>query len=389
MRVAILCETFPPDVNGVAHTMRQLLAHLRAGGEEALVLAPWNAPPEAEGFRVKRLVGTPLPFYREVRLTPPQPGMLRALREFEPDLLHAVGPALLGPAAPWLAARLGVPLVASYHTHFGDFARHYSLGFLEKPIVAWLRWVHNRAAVTLCPSTDTIERLRALGFRRLRLWARGVDAERFDPRRRSEEWRRAVGARNGETIVAYVGRLAPEKRIEQIGEALRGVAGARLVVVGDGPARSTLERRFADLPVHFTGYLSGDALATAYASADVFAFASDTDTFGQVMLEAMASRLPVVAARAGGAVDLVQHGGTGFLFTPGSTAELRSRLAALVGDAALRSRFGAEGRRSAERRSWPQVMEELLAHYRQAAALTPTPTRIATGRAAPQAAITR
>jgi phosphatidylinositol alpha 1,6-mannosyltransferase len=148
-------------------------------------------------------------------------------------------------------------------------------------------------------------------------------------------------------------------------------------------------RRFADLPAHFTGYLSGDALATAYASEDVFAFASDTDTFGQVILEAMASRLPVVAARAGGAVDLVEHGDTGFLFTPGSSAELRSRLAALVGDAALRARLGAEGRRSADCRSWPQVMEELLAHYRQATALAPTPTRIATRRAAPQAAITR
>lgn len=371
MRIALLCETFPPDVNGVAHTVRQLLTYLRRTDHQALVLAPRNAPAEYEGFPVKRLLGMPLPFYREVRLTPPQPGMLASLRDFRPDVVHAVGPALLGAAAPSTAARLGVPLVSSYHTHFADFARHYGLGALSRPITSWLRWVHNRTAITLCPSTDTIAKLRDFGFRRLRLWARGVDGLRFHPRRRSEEWRRSVGVAPGETLFAYVGRLAPEKRIERVGEALRSVPGSRLVIVGDGPARAALERRFAGMPVTFTGYLSGDDLAVAYASADAFAFASDTDTFGQVILEAMASGLPVVAAASGGAVDLVKPKISGFLFDPATPEELGAPLRALAADPALRARMGNAGRRLAEKRSWPSVMEEMIGHYRRAAAMHP------------------
>lgn len=371
MRIALLCETFPPDVNGVAHTMRQILESLRASGDDVLVLGPSSAPERFEGFPVVRFAGAPLPFYREVRLTPPQPGLLAAVRAFRPDVIHAVGPALLGALAPRTANRLGVPLVSSYHTHFADFARHYGLGLLSPAIDGWLRWVHNRSALTLCPSTDAIARLRAIGFRRLRLWARGVDGERFHPRRRSEEWRRAVGASPGETIVASVGRLAPEKRVEAIGDALRSVPGARLVVVGDGPARASLERRFAGLPVHFTGYLRGEALATAYASADAFAFGSDTDTFGQVILEAMASGLPVVAARAGGAIDLVEDGRSGFLFEAGDVRRLAACLRTLTANPALRARFGTRGRRIAEQRSWPSVIDELAGHYRRAAAMHP------------------
>jgi phosphatidylinositol alpha 1,6-mannosyltransferase len=206
----------------------------------------------------------------------------------------------------------------------------------------YLRWVHNSCALTLCPSLATLADLRAHGFRRLRLWRRGVDTARF-----------------------HVGRLATEKRIELLAEALDELTGVRLALVGDGPARPALERRFAGRPVHFAGFLRDEALATAYASADLFVFPSDTETFGQVIQEAMAAGLPVVAARAGGALDLVRERVTGALFAPGSVVELTAQMRTLVANPARRAALGAAGRAAAERCSWANVMDELLTQYQR------------------------
>jgi phosphatidylinositol alpha 1,6-mannosyltransferase len=194
----------------------------------------------------------------------------------------------------------------------------------------YLRWVHNSCALTLCPSLATLADLRAHGFRRLRLWRRGVDTARFHPRYRSAAWRESIGVQPGEVLLLYVGRLATEKRIELLAEALDELTGVRLALVGDGPARPALERRFAGRPVHFAGFLRDEALVTAYASADLFVFPSDTETFGQVIQEAMAAGLPVVAARAGGALDLVRERVTGALFAPGSVVELTAQMRTLV-----------------------------------------------------------
>jgi glycosyltransferase involved in cell wall biosynthesis len=365
MRVALVCETFLPDVNGVTTTLCHLLEYLQQQGHEALLFALQGAPTSYAGAEIVPLSGMPLPLYPEVKVTPPQPGLTARLRQFQPELVHLVGPVVLGAIVPGIVRRLGLPLIASYHTDFGAYSRHYSLGFLQHGVNAWLRWIHNRCRINLCPSSFTLRVLRSAGFRRLRIWGRGVDTERFHPRYRSEAWRAAVGARPGERILLYVGRLAAEKRIDLLPEAIRGIPDVRLVFVGDGPFRTELQRRCAGLPVHFTGYLKGNDLATAYASADVFLFPSDTDTFGQVIQEAMASALPVIAARAGGAIDLIQHGQNGYLFAPGVASDLRARLRELLANDDQRLVQGMAGRTIAEQRSWPRVMNELMGYYAQ------------------------
>lgn len=370
MRIALISETFLPNVNGVVTTLCRLLEHLRDHGHEALLLAPEGAPASYAGAAIVPMRGVPLPAYPELRLTPPQPGVTAVLRRFRPDVVHLAGTVALGVAGRHAARQLGAPLLGAYHTDFPAYTAHYGFGYLRELMYGYLRWVHNSCALTLCPSTATIADLRAHGFRRLRLWGRGVDTARFHPARRSAAWRASVGAQPDERLLLYVGRLAPEKRLDLLAEALPQLPGTRLVFVGDGPARPALERHLAGAPAHFAGYLRGDELATAYASADLFVFPSDTETFGQVIQEAMASGLPVVAARAGGATDLVRPGVTGALFAPGDAADLRQRVATLLDSPATGAAMGAQGRAAAERRSWPRVMDQLLVHYRQAARRT-------------------
>jgi glycosyltransferase involved in cell wall biosynthesis len=365
MRVALICETFVPHVNGVAATICRILEHLQAEGHEALLFAPQGAPASYAGTEIVPLSALPLPLYPELVVTPPQFGITQRLRRFQPDVVHVVGPVVLGAIAPVVGHNLRVPLISSYHTDFGAYTRHYGFGGLSSLVNFYLRWIHNRSRLTLCPSTATLRSLRLLGFRRLKLWGRGVDTQRFHPEHRSDAWREAVGAQPDETLLLYVGRLAKEKRVELLAEALDGVDKVRLVLVGDGPARAELQQRLAGLPVHFTGYLRGHELAVAYASADVFLFPSDTDTFGQVIQEAMASGLPVIGARSGGAPDMVRDSQTGRLFAPGDVGELQACLRAVVHQPDARRAMGQAGRAAAERHSWAVVMDQLMRYYRR------------------------
>lgn len=382
MRIAIITETFLPNVNGVVTTLCRLLEHIQAQGHEALLFAPQGTAASYAGTEIITLHGTPLPLYPELRLTPPQFGVTQRLRRFQPDIIHLAGLATLGPTARFAGARLNIPLVSAYHTDWPAYTAHYGIGYLRNLVYRYLRWVHNGCHLTLCPSSATIADLRAHGFRRLKLWGRGVDTRRFNPHYRSQLWRESAGVRPGETLLLYAGRLASEKRVELLAEALDGIENARLVLVGDGPARPALERLLDGKPAHFAGYLHGEALATAYASADAFVFPSDTDTFGQVIQEAMASGLPVVAARAGGAIDLVREGETGALFTPGSADDLRNSIQSVIADPTRRAAMGQAGRAAAERRSWARVMDELLDHYRRTIRLNTSPRWRARHRAA-------
>ncbi len=363
MRVALITETFLPNVNGVVTTLCRLLEHLARVGHEALLFAPEGAPSTYAGAQIVSLAGQPLAFYPELQLTLPQIGFTREIQRFQPNLIHLAGPAMLGTTGRYLGARFRVPLVSAYHTDFPAYTTHYGIGWLRNVTYAYLRWVHNGCALTLCPSSATIADLRKHGFRRLRLWSRGVDTQHFHPAQRRAAFRQQMGVGPDEVMLLYVGRLASEKRVTLLADALDRLQGVRLVLVGDGPARTMLEQRLAGKPASFAGYLRGSALAEAYASADAFAFPSDTETFGQVIQEAMASSLPVIAARAGGAIDLVQEGKTGLLFTPGNAAELRNCIEQLVADTTLRTALGQAGRAAAERRSWHSVMDELTDHY--------------------------
>ncbi len=362
-RVAVFTETFLPRIDGIVNTLTWALLGLVEAGWHPLVIAPAGNTQPLPGVRVIGAPSIAFPLYAEVRLGYPTQEVWREIDRFQPDVVHLAGPVTNGYGGLKYAQARGLPVVSTYHTALPEYARLYGLGWIEEWAWSLLRSVHNSTAVTLCPSWSTIARLRARGFQRLELWARGVDSRLFTPAARSSAMRARLGAGADDMLLLYVGRLAREKKLERLVDALRRLRGVHLALVGAGPQREQLEQAFAGLPVTFTGALRGAELASAYASADVFTFPSDTETFGNVVLEAMASRLPVVATRVGGQVDLVRHGHSGLLFEPDDIDALVAHLRQYREDASLRARHGQAGLEAARERTWPRQVEALLQHY--------------------------
>lgn len=346
--------------------MRHTIEELVRSGDEVLIFAPSGAPASYAGARIHGVPGLPLPQYPQIRLCPPHPGIGRALKRFGPDVIHIVNPAVLGPGGAFYARRLKIPLVASYHTNVAIYARFYGLDFLENAILRWTRTWHNRAQVNLCTSEATRDYLLREGIKRVRLWPQGVDARRFHPERASHEWRsRLFGGHLEAKVLLYVGRLAPEKDIGHLKVVLRGLPDARLAIVGDGPARKALEKEFRGTKTVFTGLLTGGELAAAYASADLFLFPSTTETLGMAMIEALSSGLPVVAARAGAAHEVVSEGESGLLYEPGSDEELVGAVRRILDDDALHASLSREARAAAEERSWEASTAALRCYYEE------------------------
>jgi len=368
MRIAIVTESFLPTTNGVTNSVCKVLDHLRAEGHEAMVIVPAaGSPRHYAGFPVHEV---PAIAYRQFPVGLPSPHVQRLLAAFEPDVLHAASPFLLGAQAIAAAGRLGVPSVAIFQTDVAGYARRNHLGAATAFAWRMVRWIHNGAALTLVPSSASMHDLRAAGIRGLARWGRGVDLVRYHPANRVDPATAALRARlapNGEVIVGYVGRIAPEKQVERF-SALRGLPGIRLAIVGDGPATPAVKRALADMPVTWLGRLGGAELAAAYASFDVFLHTGSEETFGQTLQEAFASGVPVVAPRSGGPIDLVTHGVNGFLFEPADDAGLRAAVTLLSRDLGLRLRMGEAGRRSVLARSWQAVCGELVGHYESVAA---------------------
>src|SRR5262249_46016992 len=263
--------------------------------------------------------------------------------------------------------RLGVPVISSYHTNLAAYCHYFRLGALAPTMWAYRRFLHNQCVTTLCPSPSTARELRRQGFTRVGLWPRGVDATLFSPERRSQSWRAEIAGDPSQPIVLYAGRLSHEKNLNTLAQAWRGRTrkDAHLVLVGDGPARADLERSLAGQSVTFTGYLRGEDLARAYASADLFAFPSLTETFGQVAQEAMASGLPVLGFDADGVRDLVRPAETGLLAPRGDGAAFTRLLNQLLASPQKRAQLGAQARTLAASRSWESIMDGLLANYTQ------------------------
>lgn len=368
MRIALVSESFLPSTNGVTTSVRKVLEHLRDTGHEAIVIVPAaGAPAEYAGFRVHEV---PAVAYRQFPVGLPSPQVQRLIADFRPDVIHAASPFLLGGQAITAGTRLGIPSVAIFQTDVAGYARRNRLGAMTR--VAWraVRWIHEGATVTLVPSSASMNDLERAGIRRLARWGRGVDLETYHPRNRGTTAARRLRSRiapNGETVIGYVGRLAPEKQVERL-RVLRGLPGIRIAIVGDGPSSASVKRELRGMPVTHLGSLSGAALAAAYAALDVFVHTGEEETFGQTLQEAHASGLPVVAPRAGGPVDLVEHGVTGYLFDAGGDEQLRAYVEALALDLSLRARMGEAGRRSVLGRSWRGICNELLVHYRAAIA---------------------
>jgi len=363
VRVAIVAESFLPYVNGVSNSVVRVLEHLRRTGHEALVIAPDNPPgePRAErlhdGVRVHRVPSRMFPRVTTLPLGVPLPRLVGVLRGFDPDVVHLASPALLGYGGLRAARRLGVPTVAVYQTDVPGFAESYGIGITTRAAWAWFRHLHGLADRTLAPSTPTMESLAAQRIPRVYRWARGVDLYRFAPSARDDQLRRQWSP-DGKPIIGFVGRLAPEKHVDRL-VGLAASGAVQLVIVGDGVDRVKLQSAMPTAV--FTGALYGDELAAAYASMDVFVHAGEHETFCQVVQEALASGLPVIAPDAGGPRDLVSPGRTGLLLPVDEfEARLPGAVAHLVHE---RNRYSPAARRSVLGRGWPVICDELLAHY--------------------------
>ena len=369
VRIGIIAESFPPDVNGVAHSVLRVAEHLLARGHEPLVIAPQLAPGTAAGaapdggqlgYPVRRVPSVPLPGYRTFRLGLGSAAIRRWLTEHQAEVVHLASPFVLGARGLGAARQLRLPAVAVYQTDVPGYARAYRLGAAAEEVAwRWVRRIHNAADRTLAPSTASAERLRAHGIQRVWLWGRGVDCQRFSPAHRSESLRRSLAPR-GEVLVGYVGRLANEKRVDLLGP-IAGLPGVRLIIVGGGPAEDRLRRQ---LPAAvFLGQHRGEQLARIFASLDVFVHSGCHETFGQTIQEAAASGLPVVAPAVGGPVDLVEDGVTGYLVPPGDAAALARAAARLAADPWARAGQGRAARQRVLARSWSAVGDALIGHY--------------------------
>lgn len=359
VRVAIVSECFLPTVNGVTNSVLRVLEHLSRRGHEAMVVAPGlDEPDEHEGAEVVRVPALGLPVVNSMPVGVPTGRVLRAMRRFRPDVVHLAAPFVVGARGLNAARRLRLPSVAVYQTDIAGFASSYGLGLTARAAWRWTCRLHTLAHRTLAPSSWAVDALRERGVPRVFSWARGVDSVRFSPSKRDERLRSAL-APNGELLVGYVGRLAPEKQVERLG-ALAGLRGVRLVVVGAGPSEPALRGALPDAA--FLGFRGGEELAKVYASLDVFVHTGPSETFCQAVQEALASGVPVVAPDAGGPRDLVRPGRTGYLVSPTDDHELRAAVAALT-DGSRRRRFGAAARRSVAGRTWTVVCDELLDHY--------------------------
>jgi len=359
MRVAIVTESFLPQVNGVANSVRHVCRELVAAGHEPMIVAPGPGPETFGDVRVLRLRSLGLPRYRSFPVGIPDASLERELAAFAPDVVHLASPIVVGAAGMRAAHRLDVPTVAVYQTDVAAFARRYGVR-ADALLDRWIGRIHRRADRTLVPSSVSRDQLAGLGVADLHVWGRGVALDLFSPERRDQARHDRLSHQGRDLLVGYVGRLAAEKEVRRLRE-LDGLPGTRLVVIGDGPERGWLQRNLRG--AYFSGELTGEHLATAFASLDLFVHPGRNETFCQTVQEAQASGVPVVAPAAGGPLDLVDHGRTGLLFDPEEHFGLWRATAALARDEALRARIRRAGLERVSTRSWGSVVGELTQHY--------------------------
>jgi phosphatidylinositol alpha 1,6-mannosyltransferase len=361
VRIALIAETFTPAVNGVVNSVIQVADNLARRGHEPVVVAPSGASYQSRSglpIPVVRVPSVTLPGYRQVQVARPALDLVPIIEQIAPDVVHLASPALLGSAAVRAANELDLPTVAIYQTDLAAFARRYHV-LLSGPLVwAHLRRIHNAADLTLVPSGASADQLARQGIGPLARWARGVDTRRFHPDQREELWRRRTSG--GRLLVGFVGRLAPEKQVHRLASVSR-LAGVQLVVVGDGPRRHSLQRLMPD--AIFTGQLVGDDLGRVMASLDLLVHPGTDETFCQVVQEALSAGVPVIAAAAGGPLDLVHDGSNGLLWRGGDTRELAALVQGMCQDRDRLAQLAFHARPSVVRRTWERVTQELVDHY--------------------------
>ena len=366
MRVAIYTETFLPKIDGIVKVLCLTLEHLNRRGVEAIVVAPDHGGNIRE-YAGAQVIGVPAiknPVYPEGRISLMTPYAYQRIKAFKPDLMHSFHPIWTGLAGLIFAKTMHVPALSSFHLDIERVARFYKLNLMSGISRYVTTWAFNRSDYTLAPSKLVQSQMKANGVHKVGLWRRGVDAEQFHPRNDSYEMRELLSNGNvHDHLLLYVGRLAPEKQIHQLRAVLERVPGTRLALVGGGPAEPMLRKHFEGLPVTFAGYLTGNKLAQAYASADVFVFPSAFESFGLVLLEAMASGVPVVSSRVGGAQDMITDGEAGYTFDVNDIEGLVCGVQQTLADPARLTEMGLAARQHAERQAWPAMMDELIACY--------------------------
>ncbi len=369
MKIAFFTETFLPKVDGIVTRLTKTIEFLTRNGDEVIVFCPEGCPNSYKGATIVGVAAMPLPLYPELKLGLPGPAVSDKLEEFKPDLVHVVNPAVLGLGGIWLAKTNNIPLIASYHTHLPKYLEHYGMGMLEPLLWELLKAAHNQALLNLCTSTAMVSELEDKGIQRTALWQRGVDTENFRPELRSEKMREKLFGKyqNTDSLLIYVGRLSAEKQIERIKPVLDNIPGTCLALVGDGPHRGQLEKIFENTKTNFIGYLSGEELASAYASGDIFLFPSSTETLGLVLLEAMASGCPVIGANKGGIPDIINDGINGCLYDPdqrdNGERSLIEATKKILADKNKKEAMRKEARKEAEQWDWNQATLQLQKYY--------------------------
>ncbi len=367
-RVALFTGAYNHIADGVSLTLNRLVRFLEKSDTEVLVFAPTVPdPPVDHAGTLVPIPSMPVPGRSEYRISVGLPPAVRQrLADFQPTLFHIATPDLLGFRALKIAKRWNVPAVASYHTHFSSYLKYYGFGVLESAMWKYLANFYEQCEHIYVPSPSMAVVLRQHGISDgLRLWSRGVDTARFNPALRSLEWRRAQGVGDDEVLVSFIGRLVWEKGLRVFADVIEGLqqrgVAHRSMVVGNGPAFDELKVRLRD--TIFTGYLQGPTLSRAYASSDLFLFPSDTETFGNVTLEAMASGLPTVCADATGSRTLVEHGETGLLVPAGNASAFLEAVHHLVDDALERRRMGIGALRRSRQFEWDAVLSRMVGFY--------------------------
>lgn len=370
MRVAIFTGNYNHIRDGVSLTLNRLVDFLQGQGVEVLVFGP--VVPEPEIDHVGRLIPVPsvkMPGRPEYRFTTGFPANARKeIEAFKPDIVHLATPDILGIKALRWAEKKGVPLVSSYHTHFSSYLKYYKLSFLEPLLWKFLSWFYGKCSQVYVPSESMAEILVEKNVTtNLKIWERGINSELFNPNKRDIEWRRQHGFNDDDIVITFVSRLVWEKNLKLFAEVVNRLKEkyphTKAMIVGEGPARDEMIKI---VPKGlFTGFLKGEELATAYASSDIFFFPSDTETFGNVTLEAMASGLPAVVANATGSKSLVDHGVNGFRASVEKSDKFFTLIEKLICDANLRNQMSKASLEKSKKYSWDSINRKLLDYYKE------------------------
>lgn len=367
-RIALFSGNYNYVMDGPVRALNKLVAFLESEGVEVLVFAP--TAKEAAFAHSGTLVSVPsvaLPGRGEYRVAFGLPKkQRRILEDFNPDMIHLSSPDFLGWAAVRWAQRHNIPAVASFHTRFDTYPRYYHMAWLEKYVTACMRRFYHKCEQIYAPSQCMVEVLKEQDMAQdIRIWSRGVDTQLFNPTKRNPAWRQSLGIKDDDIVLAFVGRLVLEKGLDVFANTLDRLTEMgvkhKALIVGEGPERERFAARLPDAV--FTGYLKGEDLAKAYASADIFFNASITETFGNVTLEAMACGLPSVCANATGSRSLVNCGDTGYLVTPGDVNAFAAQIAHLINSPSERARMSAEALKKGQKFSWITILNGLLNHY--------------------------